>query len=285
MDAVGRNEVGAEGLEVLLHPFSSGGDGESSIINTHPEESPPVFFLFFSVSFLFLSVSLSLLRRESTLRLFPDDRLSQLILGRTPDFVEEEDEAPVALVIVDAASALFDRPVMLPMRNRGTRVCIFCSKFRTRARISETIWTPLLFEVVLMVELVVTDETLRATVGRVVGVRGLWMEGPYSEGRVLDRAIPGEELDGVDMLDLYGWNPARWRSADWPPRNGALGVVLVGEVRLSELDDNSESCRSGGGGVLRRSLSDVIEILGRRDEGVWEEDVSVIEGALKLAFS
>ena len=36
---------------------------------------------------------------------------------------------------------------MLPSRRRGTRVCSFCSRFRTRARISDTICTPLLLEV------------------------------------------------------------------------------------------------------------------------------------------
>jgi hypothetical protein len=46
------------------------------------------------------------------------------------------------------------RPVMLAMRNLGTRVWILASRLRTRARISETIWTPLLFDVVLVVVVV-----------------------------------------------------------------------------------------------------------------------------------
>lgn len=40
-------------------------------------------------------------------------------------------------------------PALLPIRRRGTRVWIFCSKFLTLARISETIWTPLLFVAVM----------------------------------------------------------------------------------------------------------------------------------------
>ena len=46
------------------------------------------------------------------------------------------------------------RPVMLAMRNLGTRVWILASRLRTRARISETICTPLLFDVVLVVVVV-----------------------------------------------------------------------------------------------------------------------------------
>lgn len=38
------------------------------------------------------------------------------------------------------------RPAVLPTRNRGTRECNRCSKFLTRARISDTICTPLLFD-------------------------------------------------------------------------------------------------------------------------------------------
>jgi hypothetical protein len=96
-------------------------------------------------------------------------RLSQL--ERTEGLL---DDAVDPLVIVDAASAFaLGRPVMLPMRNRGTRVWIFCSRFRTRARISETICTPLFFEVVLDVELVLMVDGLRAAGGRLIGERGL----------------------------------------------------------------------------------------------------------------
>jgi len=47
------------------------------------------------------------------------------------------------------------------------------------------------------VEVVLIEEGLRAAGGRTTGVRGL---PEYSEGRVLERAMP--ELGGVDMVDL-----------------------------------------------------------------------------------
>lgn len=62
----GRKAVGAVGIETLrlslslLASFSLFGEGESSIIRTHPDESPLPFFEF-------LSEPLSLLRRESML--------------------------------------------------------------------------------------------------------------------------------------------------------------------------------------------------------------------------
>lgn len=146
------------GLDALRRsPFLGfGGDGESSMMRTHPAESR---FLDFS-----LSGSLSLLLRFgfSALRRV-DVRLSQL--ERTEGLVDAVDP----LVMVDAARAFaFGRPVMLPIRSRGTRVWIFCSRFRTRARISDTICTPLFFEVeaVLEVELVLNADGLRAVGGR-----------------------------------------------------------------------------------------------------------------------
>jgi hypothetical protein len=118
-----RNAVGAEGLESLRLSlsFPFGGDAESSMIKTHPVDSPPAL--------LFLG-SASLLRLESLLRLLEYIEL----------LVDDDEEAAIVLVIEKGAGELaFDRFVTLPMRNRGTRVWIFCSRFRTRARISETI--------------------------------------------------------------------------------------------------------------------------------------------------
>ena len=66
-----------------------------------------------------------------------------------------------------AAALAFDLPFILPIRIRGTRVCIFCSKILTRARISVTICTPLLLEAVADVveELMVDEEIFRVTMG------------------------------------------------------------------------------------------------------------------------
>jgi hypothetical protein len=103
-----RYAVGAEGLESLRLSLSLsfGGEGESSIIRTHPEDSPPALFFF-------LLGSASLLRLESLLRLLEYIEL----------LIDDEDEDADAFVIVNGAGELaFGRVVILPMRNRGTRV-------------------------------------------------------------------------------------------------------------------------------------------------------------------
>ena len=130
-ETVGRKAVGAEGLDsrrVSFRRFASlsfCGDGESSMMRTHPEESP---------LFVLLSLPLSLLRRESILFLWE----SQLVLAVEEfEAVEEAELIPgVGVVRPDPGLGL---PVMLPNLKRGTRVCIFCSKLRTLARISDTI--------------------------------------------------------------------------------------------------------------------------------------------------
>jgi len=169
---------------------------------------------------------------------------------------------------VDAARALaLGRPDKLPIRNRGTRVWIFCSRILTRARISVTICTPLLFEAVpgtALVELVVDVDGFRVMTGRVAGVRGGMRDGGLdSEGSVLERAIE-EVLELAGMMDLLGWKPARWSSAEWPvaePREEDWGRgVDVGTVGgISEVGDRSESWRSGGGGVVSRFSSDTVD--------------------------
>jgi hypothetical protein len=157
VEAAGRNGIIPRGLDALRRSpaFGFGGDGESSMMRTHPAES----------RFLLLSDSLSLLRFGLSTFRRVDVKLSQL--ARTEGLLEVDPVDP--LVMVDAASAFaFGRPVMLPIRSRGTRVWIFCSRFRTRARISETICTPLFFEVdaVLEVEFVLIADGLRAVGGR-----------------------------------------------------------------------------------------------------------------------
>lgn len=126
-----------------------------------------------------------------------------------------------------------------------------------------TICTPLLLEAVtgtVFDEFMVDEEGLRVTIaGRAAGVRGGMREGE-SDGNVLDRAID----DGLEPLlginDLWGWKPARCSSADWPGAavvGGRVGVVSTGES--SRIGDNSESCRSGGGGVVRRLSSEAVD--------------------------
>lgn len=169
VDAAGRNAVGPpEGLDILRlsrsFSFGGDGDGESSMMRTHPEESP-------LDSFAFLSDPLSLLRLESALRLLA--RLSQLVFAVEPLLDDDDDDDTLAFAArVDIARVLaLGLPVMLPIRNLGTRVWIFCSRLRTRARISETICTPLFLDVVLVVDIVLFE--LLVGFGRATGVRGL----------------------------------------------------------------------------------------------------------------
>jgi hypothetical protein len=70
------------------------------------------------------------------------------------------DELPETLGTLETFELMLLRPAMLAIRSLGTRVWIFCSKFLTRARISETIWTPLFFEVVLVVEVLEKEVAL-----------------------------------------------------------------------------------------------------------------------------
>jgi hypothetical protein len=122
VDAAGRNAVGAEGLDTLRLSFSLslGGDGESSIMSTHPDESAEGFFLFLS------SASVERLC-ESTLHLCAAVKLAgrstPLVLVTADLLEDEDDEEPTPFATVDMARAFaFGRPVILPIRNRGTRV-------------------------------------------------------------------------------------------------------------------------------------------------------------------
>lgn len=79
--------------------------------------------------------------------------------------------------------------LVLPIRSRGTRVWIFCSRFLTFARISDTICTPRLLEVVAtappaIVEAV--DALAVCEVERLTVVLGGMREGVVNEGRVVD---------------------------------------------------------------------------------------------------
>ena len=80
--------------------------------------------------------------------------------------------------------------LVLPIRSRGTRVWIFCSRFFTFARISDTICTPRLLEVVVTAPLVavvgVVEEPTVCEVERLATVLGGMREGVDNEGKVVD---------------------------------------------------------------------------------------------------
>lgn len=98
---------------------------------------------------------------------------SQLVFGAEP-----LDAGLVPFTGVDGAAEDVCRLAMLAIRSRGTRVCIFCSKLRTLARISETICTPLFFAIEPVDEtvLVLTVDGYRETGGFAI-TRGLDVDG------------------------------------------------------------------------------------------------------------
>jgi hypothetical protein len=78
--------------------------------------------------------------------------------------------------------------LILPIRRRGTRVWIFCSRFLTFARISDTIWTPRFLEEVVTTLLVVgvVEEPEAFEVERLAMVLGSMREDVCKEGNVVD---------------------------------------------------------------------------------------------------
>lgn len=149
----------------------------------------------------------------------PLNELDRIILavGVFVDVTGEKGISVFELFVELAVLMAFGRLVMLPIRNRGTRVWIFCSSILTRARISVTICTPLLFDAVAgiaLAELEVDESKLRvASVCCVTGDRGRIREDVDKEGSVLERAIEdGLKLVAVGVLP--GLNPERWRRAD-----------------------------------------------------------------------
>jgi hypothetical protein len=117
----------------------------------------------------------------------------------------------------DVAEVEVEFAVILPILRRGTRVWIFCSRFLTRARISDTICTPLLLGTPLCDEVVLIDDGFRAIAVRVTGL-GILGE-LYMLGKVVDL---GRE-DGEEVPCLRDCNPVRCKSAAWPTV-GFLGV-------------------------------------------------------------
>ena len=233
--AVGRKAVGAGGLEIRRFSFkrfvslSFCGDGESSMMRTHPDESPILLFVFFWLSLLS--------SRESTLFLWD----SQLVFA-VEEFDAAEDAELIPVVGVLKPETELGLPVMLGILRRGTRVCIFCSKLRTLARISDTIWTPLFLAIDPVDEVLMVDG-LRITVGR-MSPRGLGADGLV----VLDRKILDEFFKAVSGLAL-SWKLVRRKKFEGRAERDkdAFGVVLISGAKFSKPGDMSAKSRSGGG--------------------------------------
>ena len=100
------------------------------------------------------------------------------------------------------------RLMTLGLRNLGTRVS-FCSSSFTRARISETICTPLLLNCTEATELP-SAEVLRLGVGRETTAFGTTRAGLLI---VVERG-KRRLLEGVDTPLRGGWKPARARLLD-----------------------------------------------------------------------
>lgn len=276
-EEVGRKELVPKGLEARRRSLSllRGGDGESSMISTQPEESADSLAAFSVAPLTFLWDSA--LRRAAS-------GFSQLDLP-TIDFANGLD--PLTGVVSELEMGLL--LAVLPIRSRGTRVWIFCSRLRTRARISDTICTPLFLDVVLVVEVVLMEEGLRAAGGRgvVVGLVAVLGE-VYIEGSVLERGMPCAD-GGVDT-DLVGCTRARCNRDDCACGRDAcfLGVSSSEarvSVRLSVLGSSSDRDRSGGGAVSRRSSEEGIGMSGNTVEAVarWTFSFSLASWSWSLS--
>lgn len=133
IEDMGRNAVGAEGgLDVRRRSLSLSlaGDGESSMISTHPDESPP--------GVRRASASRSTLCRRNFD--FAVERSSEERAERDEDAVEGAGEGEAFAGMGGGGIAFAaERLVTEPIRSLGTRVWIFCSRILTRALISDTI--------------------------------------------------------------------------------------------------------------------------------------------------
>ena len=163
-----------------------------------------------------------------------------------------------------------ERLVTEPIRSLGTRVCIFCSRILTRARISETICTPLLFAAVegtppAVLAVLAAREGRRLPMGRGTGVRRRVDGLAVRPGCVAERAREEAPLEGVETPLRGGGKPARWST-----EGGVIGLVSLvgrGEAIVAGVGGNSFAGISGGGvrsaressegvGTERRSSSD-----------------------------
>lgn len=198
----GRKDDGAEGLELCFRSLSLSrggeGDGESSIMSTHPDVS--------AAGVRLIPATTSKLGRRDLVVV-----RSSTEFERTEDEEEGtgEDEGP-AFVGGGGGGIVFavERLMTLGLRNLGTRVS-FCSSSFTRARISETICTPLLLNCTEATELP-SAEVLRLGVGRETTAFGTTRAGLLI---VVERG-KRRLLEGVDTPLRGGWKPARARLLD-----------------------------------------------------------------------
>lgn len=289
VEADGRNAVGAVGTDTLrfsfnlLASFSFCGEGESSMIRTHPEVS--------ALSLLeFLSEPLSLLRRESML--FRCD--SKLVLVVEALEAGEEEEPALVMGVMGPTEGVKLERLILANRRRGTRVWIFCSRFLTRARISDTIWTPLFLAMdpVEDVVVVLTEDVVREA-GGFMRVRGLAIEGEEKADSVLDlRTLALDELlRGVTEPLLFRCTSGR---AVYEvvtvgfEDNDAFGVVVIS---FSEAGEISARSKSVGGLVFKRlsldddSFSEECDVW--RDLNVWSwslmMEISTLASGLQMS--
>ena len=111
------------------------------------------------------------------------------------------------------------RLLILPIRILGTRVWIFWPRTSTRARISESIWTPLLAVARLLVPEELMFEIVRLAMGLAAGVR-TDVRFKAVAGNVLDLVSSAGVVLVVSRGDVTcavrGWKPARWSIAARP---------------------------------------------------------------------
>ena len=212
---IGRKAVGAPdgGLDVRLRSLSLSfeGEGESSMMSTQPDVSA------FPGVRLFSASKSTLCRRDLGWDFGIVAKRSSWLVDRDEEAVDGAGEAELLVGTGGGGIALAAvRLVTLPIRSLGTRVWIFCSRILTRARISDTIWTPLLLDaveltpVVVLAVLAARAEAVRVEMGRETGVRGgCSREGlAESPGCVAERAREAMPLLGVETPFRDG-NPAR----------------------------------------------------------------------------
>jgi hypothetical protein len=158
------------------------------------------------------------------------------------EFDAAEEAELISVVGVVKPETELGLPVILGILRRGTRVCIFCSKLRTLARISDTIWTPLFLAIDPVDEVLMVDG-LRTTGGR-TSPRGLSADGLA----LLDRMVLEEFFKAVSGLAL-SWKPVRRMKVEGRAERDkdAFGVVLISGARFSKDGDMSAKSRSGGG--------------------------------------
>lgn len=172
------------------------------------------------------------------------------------------------------------RLLTLPIRILGTRVWIFCPSTSTRARISESICTPLLAGATLVVPEVLIFEILRLVMGLAAGVRTAARFRAVA-GNVLDRvSSDGAVLVvGDDTCAIRGWKPARWsiaaRAADvMTSIVRGVAAVMIGGRALVGVAGGSNVCDSrtstcNGVCVVSSSSSEHCEALeGAPDGGI-----------------